>query len=61
MAYLMSYNCVQPAGGGQQSFPTDDLPGLQEVQLARQRVCQNDGSIGIMIEPLLMAETGNKQ
>jgi len=33
MAYILSYDCVQPAGGGQQPFPNDDLPALQQVQL----------------------------
>jgi mono/diheme cytochrome c family protein len=33
MAYLLSYDCVQPAGGGQQEFPTKDPPGLQQVEL----------------------------
>jgi alcohol dehydrogenase (cytochrome c) len=33
MAYLLSYDCVQPAGGGQQEFPTVDIPDLQHVEL----------------------------
>jgi mono/diheme cytochrome c family protein len=33
MAYLLSYSCVQPAGGGKQPFPTADVPALQEVVL----------------------------
>ena len=33
MAYLLAYACVQPAGGGQQPFPSEDLPALQQVQL----------------------------
>jgi alcohol dehydrogenase (cytochrome c) len=33
MAYLLSYDCVQPAGGGQQPFPSEDLPALQQVEL----------------------------
>jgi alcohol dehydrogenase (cytochrome c) len=33
MAFLLSYDCVQPAGNGQQPFPTTDLPGLQQVEL----------------------------
>jgi alcohol dehydrogenase (cytochrome c) len=33
LAYLLSYNCVQAAGGGQQEFPTGDLPNLQQVEL----------------------------
>jgi mono/diheme cytochrome c family protein len=33
IAYLLSYNCVQAAGGGQQEFPTEDLPDLQQVEL----------------------------
>jgi hypothetical protein len=33
IAYLLSYDCVQPAGGGQQEFPTDNLPELQKVEL----------------------------
>jgi alcohol dehydrogenase (cytochrome c) len=33
MAFLLSYDCVQPAGNGQQPFPTTDLPSLQQVEL----------------------------
>jgi mono/diheme cytochrome c family protein len=33
MAYLLSYDCVKPAGGGQQPFPTTDQPALQQVEL----------------------------
>jgi mono/diheme cytochrome c family protein len=33
VAFLLSYDCVQPAGGGQQPFPTTDLPSLQAVEL----------------------------
>jgi alcohol dehydrogenase (cytochrome c) len=33
MAFLLSYDCVQPAGDGKQPFPTGDLPALQEVEL----------------------------
>jgi mono/diheme cytochrome c family protein len=33
LAYLLSYDCVQAAGGGQQEFPTSDLPELQQVEL----------------------------
>jgi alcohol dehydrogenase (cytochrome c) len=33
MAYLLSYNCVQPAGDGKQPFPIADAPALQEVVL----------------------------
>jgi len=33
MAFLLSYDCVQPAGEGQQPFPTTDLPSLEQVQL----------------------------
>jgi alcohol dehydrogenase (cytochrome c) len=33
MAYLLSYNCVPPAGNGQQPFPTTDTPALREVIL----------------------------
>ena len=33
MAYLLSYDCVQPASGGKQPFPTDDVPALKEVEL----------------------------
>jgi hypothetical protein len=33
MAYMLSYDCVKPAGNGQQPFPTKDLPALQQVQL----------------------------
>lgn len=33
LAYLLSYDCVQPAGDGQQSFPTEDVSALQQVEL----------------------------
>ncbi|MEJ0093720.1 MAG: PQQ-binding-like beta-propeller repeat protein [Methylocella sp.] len=33
MAYLLKYNCVQPAGDGKQPFPTTDLSALKEVVL----------------------------
>ena len=33
MAFLLSYDCVQPAGAGQQPFPTTDLPSLEQVEL----------------------------
>jgi mono/diheme cytochrome c family protein len=33
MAFMLSYDCVQAAGDGQQPFPTTDLPGLQQVEL----------------------------
>jgi alcohol dehydrogenase (cytochrome c) len=33
MAYLLSYDCVPPAGDGQQPFPTTDLPALQQVTM----------------------------
>jgi hypothetical protein len=33
MAFLLRYDCVQPSGGGQQPFPTTDLPSLQQVEL----------------------------
>jgi hypothetical protein len=33
IAYLLSYNCVQAAGDGQQEFPTEDLPDLRRVEL----------------------------
>jgi alcohol dehydrogenase (cytochrome c) len=33
IAYLLSYDCVQAAGGGQQELPTGDLPELQHVEL----------------------------
>jgi len=33
MAFLLSYDCVQPAGDGQQPFPTTDLPSLQQVEM----------------------------
>ena len=33
MAYLLSYDCVQPAGGGRQPFPTEDVALLKSVQL----------------------------
>jgi hypothetical protein len=32
-AYLLSYDCVQVAGGGDQEFPTEDLPELHQVEL----------------------------
>jgi mono/diheme cytochrome c family protein len=31
MAYLLNYDCVQPAGDGKEPFPTTDLPALQQV------------------------------
>jgi hypothetical protein len=34
IAYLLSYNCVQASGGGQQELPAaGDLPDLQRVEL----------------------------
>jgi hypothetical protein len=33
MAFLLSYDSVQPSDGGQQQFPTADLPSLQQVEL----------------------------
>jgi mono/diheme cytochrome c family protein len=33
MAFLLSYDCVPPAGDSQQPFPTTDLPALQQVTL----------------------------
>jgi mono/diheme cytochrome c family protein len=33
MAFLLSYDCVQASGDGQQPFPTMDLPALQQVTL----------------------------
>ena len=33
MAFMLSYDCVKPAGNAQQPFPTTDLPSLQQVQL----------------------------
>jgi hypothetical protein len=33
MAFLLSYDCVQAAGDGQQPFPTAELPSLQQVEL----------------------------
>jgi hypothetical protein len=33
MAFLLSYDCVQPAGEGRQPFPAADLPSLQQVEL----------------------------
>jgi mono/diheme cytochrome c family protein len=33
MAFLLSYDCVQPAGNEEQPFPTTDLPSLQQVEL----------------------------
>jgi alcohol dehydrogenase (cytochrome c) len=31
MAFLLSYDCVPPAGNSQQPFPTTDLPALKQV------------------------------
>ena len=31
MAFLLSYDCVKPSGGGTQPFPTKALPPLQQV------------------------------
>ena len=33
MAFLLSYDCVKPAGDGQQTFPTVPSPALQQVTL----------------------------
>ena len=33
MAFLLAYDCVMPAGNGQQPFPTTGLPALQRVTL----------------------------
>jgi len=33
MAFLLNYDCVQPAGNGQQPFPAAELPDLQRVEL----------------------------
>jgi alcohol dehydrogenase (cytochrome c) len=33
LAFLLSYDCVAPAGGGQQPLPATDLPALQQVTL----------------------------
>jgi mono/diheme cytochrome c family protein len=33
MAFLLSYDCVPPTGGGQQPFPSTDLPALKQVTL----------------------------
>jgi alcohol dehydrogenase (cytochrome c) len=33
LAFLLSYDCVKPAGNGQQPLPTTDLPALQQVTL----------------------------
>jgi mono/diheme cytochrome c family protein len=33
LAFLLSYDCVKPAGDGQQPLPTTDLPALQQVTL----------------------------
>jgi hypothetical protein len=33
MAFLLSYDCVPPAGGGQQPLPAIKLPALQHVTL----------------------------
>jgi alcohol dehydrogenase (cytochrome c) len=33
MAFMLSYDCVQPAGNGRQPFPTTPSPALQQVQL----------------------------
>jgi mono/diheme cytochrome c family protein len=33
MAFLLSYDCVKPAGDGQQAFPTTASPALQQVTL----------------------------
>jgi hypothetical protein len=31
MAYMLSYDCVKPAGNGKAPFPTTDDPGLTKV------------------------------
>jgi mono/diheme cytochrome c family protein len=33
MAFLLSYDCVKPSGGGQQPFPTLEVPALKQVTL----------------------------
>jgi alcohol dehydrogenase (cytochrome c) len=33
MAFLLNYDCIQPAGDGHQPFPIRDLPDLQRVEL----------------------------
>ena len=33
MAFLLSYDCVQPTGDGKQPFPSTDLPALKKVEL----------------------------
>jgi mono/diheme cytochrome c family protein len=33
MAFVLSYDCVRPSGGGQQPFPTTNVPSLQQVEL----------------------------
>jgi alcohol dehydrogenase (cytochrome c) len=33
MAFLLSYDCVQPSSGGQEPFPTTDLASMQQVEL----------------------------
>jgi len=33
VAYLLNYDCVQPAAAGLQPFPTQDLTALQHVVL----------------------------
>jgi hypothetical protein len=35
IAFLLDYDCVKPAGDGQQPFPIADLPALQQVELGR--------------------------
>jgi len=33
IAYLLSYDCVQPAGDGKRQFPTEELPDLHQIEL----------------------------
>jgi mono/diheme cytochrome c family protein len=48
MAFLLSYDCVQPSGDGRQPFPTGgDLPALQQVTLGATTCAPSDkGSTG---------------
>jgi hypothetical protein len=43
MAFLLSYDCVQASGDGQQPFPTMDLPALQQVTPGATTCVPSDG------------------
>jgi hypothetical protein len=46
MAFVLSYDCVKPAGGGRQPFPTADSPALQSVTLGATTCEPKAGNTG---------------